>query len=184
MSATRFSDLELLQQVSQGSDSGLSDLVTRYEGSLHTMFHCTVGEIPDSGDILAEVFLKLIRDAAALSEPISVCSVIFRTAVAEITRYLEVNPLESTPPATSALAAAVYSLPLEYKLIVVLRDVLRMSMDECHVVLEISPEESAHRLKRARLMLRRVLLRDKGSLPVELGAGAIGKPSLARELLV
>ena len=121
-------------------------------------------------DFAASIYKQAIGQAAEISSPLeqSVTKI-----VEKIYAGSEASELSSGARGSTAVESAMNRLPLEYKLVFWLRDVAALTFEEIGEALELSDEEVRARLHRARLMVRRQVVKDLGAVseveaPVEI----------------
>ncbi|MCB0325476.1 MAG: hypothetical protein KDD69_17960 [Bdellovibrionales bacterium] len=171
----RLSDSDVLAQVAEGNGEALDELLLRYQSRLLAFLTALVEE---SGQV-EQVFVGIIRairsgSYRAMQAP-SVEALLCRLAVLE-QPALQHSPesalrieqvVEPHPDGRELLAGLVRKLPTEYRTAFILRDALGMSAADAAFVFGITEIEARARLRRARRMLRRSLLRSMQTTPTE-----------------
>ena len=159
-----------------GFDVRFDEFVRRYEQLGYAVALNLTGSIRDTEEVLARVFLHLSHTMQADEAEDALCHRFIGDIVAAATSVLEqraYSVLDLVPERTggaleqqedashlsSLITAALQRLPFEYRKVFVLRDVIGLRPDEACLILTISPEDCRARLRRARLMLRRSMLR-------------------------
>jgi RNA polymerase sigma-70 factor, ECF subfamily len=171
-------DESLLEQARHGDSAAFTALVERYQDELYTMALRLLGTPADAADVVQETFLRAYMNLPRL-RALSVRGWLFRVAVnasrdvqrravrrpadpldAGDGKVLELPSHELGPEAaaeakerTAAIRAAVMTLPLDYRVAVVLRDVNDLSYDEIAEALRVPLGTVKSRLSRARLQL-------------------------------
>ncbi len=158
--AARDGDIAALQRVLISSRQNLR----RY-----AEYHCVVN---DAEDAIQECLIQVSRRIGDLRVPESFASWIFRIVKRECNRLKrglrmltgdaitdDIQPLRHFEPVDLRhdVAAALESLPIHYREIILLRDVEGMSIQEIASRLEITPEATKSRLHRARMLAREYL---------------------------
>ena len=152
-------DKHIVAQARRGELSAFEELVTRYEKRVYAIALRSSGSPEDAADITQEVFLRAWRSMKD-----------FRGDSGFATWLL---PLPDTAPSPEEhlenselgreLAAALDEVSDEHRRIVLLRDVSGMSYTEIAEILEVSEGTVKSRLSRARIALRKILLK-RGNL--------------------
>jgi RNA polymerase sigma-70 factor (ECF subfamily) len=171
-------DESLLEQARHGDSGAFTALVERYQDELYTMALRLLGTPADAADVVQETFLRAYMNLPKL-RAVSVRGWLFRVAVnaaRDVQRrvvrrpadpledgsgkVLELPSHEVGPEAAAeakeraaAIRAALESLPVDYRVAVVLRDVNDLSYEEIAEVLRVPLGTVKSRLSRARLQL-------------------------------
>ena len=140
-----------------GFDVRFDEFVRRYEQLGYAVALNLTGSIRDTEEVLARVFLHLSHtmqaDEAEEQRAYSVLDLVPERTGGALEQQEDASHL------SSLITAALQRLPFEYRKVFVLRDVIGLRPDEACLILTISPEDCRARLRRARLMLRRSMLR-------------------------
>ena len=184
-------DKHIVAQARRGDLSAFEELVKRYEKRVYAVALRSSGSPEDAADITQEVFLKAWRSMESFRGDSGFATWLFRITMnlcVDHARHKQTQPQtqslvqgeedEERPIPDSAptpeehldnselgreLAAALDEVSDEHRRIVLLRDVSGMSYTEIAEVLEISEGTVKSRLSRARIALRKILLK-RGNL--------------------
>lgn len=158
--AARDGDIAALQRVLVSSRQNLR----RY-----AEYHCVVN---DAEDAVQECMIQVSRHIGSLRVPESFASWMFRIVKRECNRLKrglrmltgdaiseDILPLKHFEPVDLRhdVAAALQSLPIHYREIILLRDIEGLSIQEIASRLAITPEATKSRLHRARVLAREYL---------------------------
>lgn len=184
-------DKHIVAQARRGDLSAFEELVIRYEKRVYAIALRSSGSPEDAADITQEVFLKVWRSMESFRGDSGFSTWLFRITMnlcVDHARRRQTQPQtqplvqgeeddERPIPDTALtpeehlenselgreLAAALDEVSDEHRRIVLLRDVSGMSYTEIAEVLEISEGTVKSRLSRARIALRKILLK-RGNL--------------------
>ncbi|WP_318361035.1 sigma-70 family RNA polymerase sigma factor [uncultured Agathobaculum sp.] len=184
-------DKHIVAQARRGDLSAFEELVTRYEKRVYAIALRSSGSPEDAADITQEVFLKAWRSMESFRGDSGFSTWLFRITMNMCVDHArrrqtqpqtqplvqgeedDERPIPDTAPTPEEhlenselgreLAAALDEVSDEHRRIVLLRDVSGMSYTEIAEVLEISEGTVKSRLSRARIALRKILLK-RGNL--------------------
>ena len=184
-------DKHIVAQARRGDLSAFEELVTRYEKRVYAIALRSSGSSEDAADITQEVFLKAWRSMESFRGDSGFSTWLFRITMNMCVDHArrrqtqpqtqplvqgeedDERPIPDTAPTPEEhlenselgreLAAALDEVSDEHRRIVLLRDVSGMSYTEIAEVLEISEGTVKSRLSRARIALRKILLK-RGNL--------------------
>ncbi len=184
-------DKHIVAQARRGDLSAFEELVTRYEKRVYAIALRSSGSPEDAADITQEVFLKVWRSMESFRGDSGFSTWLFRITMNLCVDHArrrqtqpqtqplvqgeedDERPIPDTSPTPEEhlenselgreLAAALDEVSDEHRRIVLLRDVSGMSYTEIAEVLEISEGTVKSRLSRARIALRKILLK-RGNL--------------------
>lgn len=180
----------ILARAKRGELDAFEELVRRYEKRVYAVALRSSGSPEDAADIVQEVFLRAWRSIESFRGDSGFSTWLFRITMnlcVDFARHKQAQPqtqsmvdeeenerpMPDTAPTPEEhlenrelgreLAAALEEISEEHRRIVLLRDVSGMSYTEIAEVLEISEGTVKSRLSRARIALRKVLLK-RGNL--------------------
>ena len=177
-------DKHIVAQARRGELSAFEELVTRYEKRVYAIALRSSGSPEDAADITQEVFLRAWRSMKDFRGDSGFATWLFRITMNQCVDYARhkqsqppTQPLvqgeDDTAPSPEEhlenselgreLAAALDEVSDEHRRIVLLRDVSGMSYTEIAEILEVSEGTVKSRLSRARIALRKILLK-RGNL--------------------
>ena len=186
-------DQHIVAQARRGELSAFEELVTRYEKRVYAIALRSSGSPEDAADITQEVFLRAWRSMKDFRGDSGFATWLFRIAMNQCVDYARHKqsqpptqplvqgeddeerelPLPDTAPSPEEhlenselgreLSAALDEVSDEHRRIVLLRDVSGMSYTEIAEILEVSEGTVKSRLSRARIALRKILLK-RGNL--------------------
>ena len=183
-------DKHIVAQARRGELSAFEELVTRYEKRVYAIALRSSGSPEDAADITQEVFLRAWRSMKDFRGDSGFATWLFRITMnicvdharhrqaqpqttTLTTEDDEERPIQDTAPTPEEqldnrelgreLAAALDEVSDEHRRIVLLRDVSGMSYTEIAEILEVSEGTVKSRLSRARIALRKILLK-RGNL--------------------
>ena len=180
-------DKHIVAQARRGELSAFEELVTRYEKRVYAIALRSSGSPEDAADITQEVFLRAWRSMKDFRGDSGFATWLFRITMNQCVDYARHKqsqpptqplvqgeddeerelPLPDTALENSELgrelAAALDEVSDEHRRIVLLRDVSGMSYTEIAEILEVSEGTVKSRLSRARIALRKILLK-RGNL--------------------
>lgn len=185
MEALSLSDEELVQRFVKGSLMSFDELLARYETPLYQLIIHLVGSQQTTEDILKELFVVAFAQIGEAfedvhSEPGEVRCWLFRQALrlsatrAEERCLMSIQEIEKERLAEDlgedivvsldeAIQKTIPRLPLDYRLIFVLWDICGLPCEEVAAIAGITSGEVRLRIQRARLMVRRMLVRTHWS---------------------
>ena len=183
----------ILTRARRGDVAAFEELVRLYEKRVYAVALRSSGNPEDAADIVQEVFLRAWRSIESFRGDSGFSTWLFRITMnlcVDHARHRHAQP-QTQPIVTDdeterplpdpaptpeehldnrelgrELAAALAEVSEEHRRIVLLRDVSGMCYTEIAEVLEISEGTVKSRLSRARIALRKVLLRRGNLLPV------------------
>ena len=185
-------DKHILAQARRGELDAFEELVRRYEKRVYAIALRSAGSPEDAADITQDVFLRAWRSIESFRGDSGFSTWLFRITMnicVDHARHRqtqpqtmaltndedEERPIHDTAPTPEEyldnselgreLAAALDEVSEEHRRIVLLRDVSGMSYTEIAEILEISEGTVKSRLARARIALRKVLLKRGNILP-------------------
>ena len=185
-------DKHILAQARRGELDAFEELVRRYEKRVYAIALRSAGSPEDAADITQDVFLRAWRSIESFRGDSGLSTWLFRITMnicVDHARHRqtqpqtmaltndedEERPIHDTAPTPEEhldnselgreLAAALDEVSEEHRRIVLLRDVSGMSYTEIAEILEISEGTVKSRLARARIALRKVLLKRGNILP-------------------
>lgn len=185
-------DKHILAQARRGELDAFEELVRRYEKRVYAIALRSAGSPEDAADITQDVFLRAWRSIESFRGDSGFSTWLFRITMnicVDHARHRqtqpqtmaltndedEERPIHDTSPTPEEhldnselgreLAAALDEVSEEHRRIVLLRDVSGMSYTEIAEILEISEGTVKSRLARARIALRKVLLKRGNILP-------------------
>ena len=185
-------DKHILAQARRGELDAFEELVRRYEKRVYAIALRSAGSPEDAADITQDVFLRAWRSIESFRGDSGFSTWLFRITMNICVDHVrhrqtqpqtmaltndedEGRPIPDTAPTPEEhldnsergreLAAALDEVSEEHRRIVLLRDVSGMSYTEIAEILEISEGTVKSRLARARIALRKVLLKRGNILP-------------------
>lgn len=185
-------DKHILAQARRGELDAFEELVRRYEKRVYAIALRSAGSPEDAADITQDVFLRAWRSIESFRGDSGFSTWLFRITMnicVDHARHRqtqpqtmaltndedEERPIHDTAPTPEEyldnselgreLATALDEVSEEHRRIVLLRDVSGMSYTEIAEILEISEGTVKSRLARARIALRKVLLKRGNILP-------------------
>ncbi len=175
-------DADLVRQTLCGNTAAYNGLVLRYQRQVYSLAFRMLGNAEDAGDLVQDTFLRAYNALASFRQDASfltwlykiasnLCIDHLRSRKAKGALSLDVEVEEGREPAADArssapedsaireavndvLHQAILNLPEKYRLVVVMRHLQDMSVDEIAGVLELPPGTVKTHLFRAREMLR------------------------------
>ncbi len=175
-------DAELVRQTLCGNTAAYNGLVLRYQRQVYNLAYRMLGNAEDSGDLVQETFLRAYGALASFRQDASfltwlykiasnLCIDQLRSRKAKSALSLDVELEEGREPAADARACgpeeaavrdavqeivhhAILNLPEKYRVVVVMRHLQDMSVDDIARVLELPTGTVKTHLFRAREMLR------------------------------
>ena len=185
-------DKHILAQARRGELDAFEELVRRYEKRVYAIALRSAGSPEDAADITQDVFLRAWRSIESFRGDSGFSTWLFRITMnicVDHARHRqtqpqtmaltndedEERPIHDTAPTPEEyldnselgreLATALDEVSEKHRRIVLLRDVSGMSYTEIAEILEISEGTVKSRLARARIALRKVLLKRGNILP-------------------
>ncbi len=189
MMTKRKSDLDLIQEFREGSQSSFEELLSRYSNKVFSLASRLTRNSEDAEEVLQDVFVTVHRKIASFEGKSSFSSWLYRVTVNAAFMKLRKRrqdhsiPLEDivqqqhSPAALKspesayvdaqsirnemleALETAIRRLPDDYRPVFILRDVDGLTSREVGRILDLTVPAVKSRLHRSRLMLRRRLHR-------------------------
>lgn len=174
MGLDQLSDQKLMARLQDGNLAALDPLVERYKTKLFNTIYRLLRDRETAEDILQETFLRVYRERKSYN-PVYCFSTWVYTIALNLTknelkrksrwRFFGLVPNENhSQPSAGAnghlnylLEQAIGKLPNRYKLVLVLRDISRLSYGEIAESLKIPLGTVKSRVNRARLMLQESL---------------------------
>ena len=175
-------DAELVRQTLCGKTSAYNGLVLRYQRQVYNLAYRMLGNAEDAGDLVQETFLRAYGALASFRQDASfltwlykiasnLCIDQLRSRKAKGALSLDVELEEGREPAADARSCApeevamrdavqtvvhraIQNLPEKYRLVVVMRHLQDMSVDEIARALDLPTGTVKTHLFRAREMLR------------------------------
>lgn len=183
-----------------------NECVSRYEKLIYSVSLNMLGNVAEAEEVMARVFLSVtanLSDSASeeaeqvlseeafrkqlIRETLSQAAEILERrsyAALQLTVSLEEEGSQKEAVTSSSVISHLQKLPFEYRKVFVLRDCVGFSLNDICEVLSVSLEDVRARLRRARLMLRRGLVRDWVSLQAIRQMNATGQAENVPQLLV
>ena len=175
-------DADLVRQTLCGNTAAYNGLVLRYQRQVYSLAFRMLGNAEDAGDLVQDTFLRAYNALASFRQDASfltwlykiasnLCIDHLRSRKAKGALSLDVELEEGREPAADArssapedraireavnevLHQAILNLPEKYRLVVVMRHLQDMSVEEIGRVLELPTGTVKTHLFRAREMLR------------------------------
>jgi RNA polymerase sigma-70 factor (ECF subfamily) len=175
-------DAELVRQTLCGNTAAYNGLVTRYQRQVYNLAYRMLGNAEDAGDLVQETFLRAYGALASFRQDASfltwlykiasnLCIDQLRSRKAKGALSLDVELEEGREPAAESrdcapeevairdavqtvVHRAILNLPEKYRLVVVMRHLQDMSVDEIARALDLPTGTVKTHLFRAREMLR------------------------------
>jgi RNA polymerase sigma-70 factor, ECF subfamily len=184
----------LVAELKAGSEEAFAYLMAVYRNPVYNMVWHITGDGSDAGDVLQNVFVKIVRGIKQFRNGSSLKTWIYRIAVHEALNYRrswfrrhrrEAFSLDDEQPAArlvdgrledspyelveqqerqEVVAKALRTLAEPYRTVVVLRELEDLSYEEISEVLDLAEGTVKSRLKRGRELLRRKLLGFRAAL--------------------
>jgi RNA polymerase sigma-70 factor (ECF subfamily) len=166
------SDQELVARFRRGCTLSFEVFVRRHEDWVYSLaFHLT-GSSSHAESVMGSVFLKYWSSTELRQDDTIPLETIVKSVIQESKLLIQELPLpaaiikeknveDGAADFAEQLERAVFRLPFEYRTIFVLHDVSSFGISLIARILEVSEEECRVQLKRARLMLRRVLKKNE-----------------------
>lgn len=176
------SDAELVRQTLRGETSAYNGLVLRYQRQVYNLAYRMLGNAEDAGDLVQDTFIRAYGALASFRQDASfltwlykiasnLCIDQLRSRKAKGALSLQVELEEGREPADDSrdiapedtamrgatqemVQRAITNLPEKYRLVVVMRHLQDMSVDEIARVLDMPTGTVKTHLFRAREMLR------------------------------
>ena len=170
----RMSEGRLEQLVAKEFQDSLEAVVTRYEGKAFALYELLVPGGEGSVECLAQAFASSLNAFESGVEEVSLEVLLYREVIRTAVEFLRASssvipeesswqpsvfnsPRMASPQVAPKVDSAVHSLPIEYRVVFSLRDVLRLQTEMVQDILSITELEIRAYLHRARLMLFRVM---------------------------
>ena len=159
-------------------DTRFDALLQRYENMVYALALNLTGCAADAEQVQSKVFVSLLKNESCLVDADGSFLNLIGQTLAQTTELLEgraysvvqIANEEEAFAESDVLAEAIQGnlqkLPFEYRKVLVLRDVFGLTVGETSQVLAITSDDCRTRLRRARLMLRRTLFRDRANLTI------------------
>lgn len=162
------SEGRLEQVLAKEFQQNIEAIVARYEGKAFALWELMVPGGEGSAEHLAGAFGRALQSIQEGSEEACLEVLLYREVIRSSVDYLKANGcsvpedcdwLPSVLPTavTAKVDSAVHSLPIEYRIVFSLRDVLRLQAETVVEILSITELEMKAYLHRARLMLFRTM---------------------------
>jgi RNA polymerase sigma-70 factor (ECF subfamily) len=176
------SDAELVRQTLCGNTAAYNGLVQRYQRQVYNLAYRMLGNAEDAGDLVQETFLRAYAALASFRQDASfltwlykitsnLCIDQLRSRRSKGALSLEVELEEGREPASESRACApedsavrgavqdvvhkaILNLPERYRVVVIMRHLQDMSVDEIARTLDLPTGTVKTHLFRAREMLR------------------------------
>jgi len=187
-------DDSLLSGFVAGSDEDFELLISRHANSLFNTAYYATGSLDMAEEILLSVYCEAYRSVAQTNAKTTVKYWFYRQVVEQIVQHLEVaaeianelsddsdSELEKDYIEDSSrenIRRALLTLPFEYRMVFVLRDVMQFEKVEVAEILETDEVAVTAILHRSRLMLLRSLEaiaanEDFDELPLQIQTKAV-----------
>lgn len=184
-------DDSLLEGFIAGSDEDFELLISRHANSLFNTAYYATGSLDAAEEILLSVYCDIYRNVTRATARTTVKYWFYRQVVEQIIVHHEaIADMEllgetvaadesgSESQEREAIRKALLSLPLEYRLVFVLRDIMQFDKNEVGEILERDVAAVSAILHRARLMVLRSLEtiapnEDFEELPLQIQAQAV-----------
>jgi RNA polymerase sigma-70 factor (ECF subfamily) len=172
------SDAELVKQTLCGNTAAYNGLVQRYQRQVYNLAYRMLGNAEDAGDLVQETFIRAYNALPSFRQDASFLTWLYKIAIDQLRsrkakgalslnveleegREPAADPRASAPEETVVREAvqdivqdAVLTLPEKYRIVVVMRHLQDMSVDEIARVLDMPTGTVKTHLFRAREMLR------------------------------
>jgi len=192
-STERLSDQEVVRRVLEGETALFELIMRRYNQRLYRVARAILRDDAEAEDVMQEAYVRAYEHLGQFAGRSQFATWLTRIAIHEalarlqrrkrtdqlganargeigIDREVDVaasalNPEEqlSVSELGRALENAILSIPEQYRLVLMLRDVEQLSTTETAATLELSEENVKVRLHRARAMVRKNLFAQAGS---------------------
>ncbi len=189
------SDSDLLASARQGDDQAFAQLVDRHGPRLYRIAVSMVGDVHEAQDLLQETLTGVFVGMGGFRGHASVRTWMTRILIRQVARYRrrqgwrrrfrmwstfltpagdEAGPEPAVPAGAQAdakmdLAAALAAIPVEYRDVLVLREIDGLSYGEIAQALHLPPGTVESRLHRGRQALRQWLQRQTHAKSVPSG---------------
>ncbi len=151
----------------KAATANIEEVVSRYESRAYALYELLVPGAEKAGENLAQAFARAIS-SAQLSSAAPLEALLYREVIASAVDHMQdwggcvsedsaFQPSVLPSLATRKVDSAVHTLPIEYRVVFSLRDVLRLPSDLVQQILSITDIEIRAYLHRARLMLFRAM---------------------------
>lgn len=170
------SDAQLITRYLNGDKQAFGELVGRYQDFVYNLALRLVGSPSDAEDLVQEIFIHLMRKVGSFRGEAKFSTWLYRLAANQCRDWLRrrrpdaVSLEDNDPPGAEhpfaevealelkdQLARALSLLSIDYRLVVILRDVQGLSYEEVAESLDISLGTVKSRLSRGRALLARRL---------------------------
>lgn len=171
-------DIYLVKRCLEGNTDSFEELVMRYQRAIFNLAYRMTNNIQDSEDITQTVFIKVYERMNMFDPRHKFFSWIYRIALNETLNYLKrrdkIEALNEDIMATEKKPDEVYQekeitlrvrnalmeLPLEYKVLIILKHFQNFSYADIAYILDTNEKKVKSRLYSARQSLKNILLRD------------------------
>ena len=173
----RLSDKELMERFLGGEVEGFNLLVQNYKVKLYNLLYRLLGNREEAEDILQETFLRVYRERESYDFNYSFSTWIYTIALnlfknvykkRKRVRFTGIDALLNRPDPNSEnfgnknrlstiLEREIFSLPLKYKSVFILREVEQLSYEEVALALNLPLGTVKSRVNRARRILQKRL---------------------------
>jgi RNA polymerase sigma-70 factor (ECF subfamily) len=173
----RLSDKELMERFLRGEIEGFNLLVQNYKVKLFNLLCRLLGNRDEAEDILQETFLRVYRERESYDFNYSFSTWIYTIALnlfrnvykkRKRVRFTGIDSLLNQPDPNSdnfgnrnrlntLLEREIFSLPLKYKSVFILREVDQLSYEEVALALNLPLGTVKSRVNRARRILQKRL---------------------------
>jgi len=144
-------DADLVRQTLCGNTSAYNGLVMRYQRQVYNLAYRMLGNAEDAGDLVQDTFLRAYGARSALSLDVELEE--GREPAAD-SRSCGPEELAIRDSVQEVVQRAISNLPEKYRVVVVMRHLQDMSVEEIANVLEMPTGTVKTHLFRAREMLR------------------------------
>src|SRR6185503_3191023 len=192
-STERLSDQEVVRRVLEGETALFELIMRRYNQRLYRVARAILRDDADAEDVMQEAYVRAYEHLGQFAGRSQFATWLTRIAIhealARLQRRKRTDPLGANPRGEigidrevdvaasalnpeeqlsvselgRALENAILSIPEQYRLVLMLRDVEQLSTTETAATLELSEENVKVRLHRARAMVRKNLFAQAGS---------------------
>ena len=156
------------QVVAKEFQENIEAIVSRYEGKAFALYELIVPGAEGAAEILASAFRSALKSFEQGTEELCLEVLLYREIIRTSVDYLdeagcfrseesEWEPAVLPSAASRKVDSAVHTLPIEYRIVFSLRDVLRLQTETVQQILSITELEIKAYLHRARLMLFRTM---------------------------
>ena len=179
------SDEQLMKQFQEGDLSAYNTIVDRYKDRLINFIYRYIYDIDFAEDLVQDVLIKVYTHKHSYKEIAKFSTWVYTIAanvaktelrkkkrrktftVSELSTddreflfsntYEEDSPQDDTQNLRKNIYQALYELPDEFKVIIILRDIQELSYEDISNILQVPPGTVKSRISRGRLKLQKLL---------------------------